>query len=92
MELDTVVQQMPLNWLPLPTTLSALTDIVHATTLDEEEWQCYAPWRFFYADYQQLQQDINSSNIQELFEVEWTKVYTCCQLSQNTCIKLMIGI
>lgn len=69
-QLDNIVKQMPLSWLPLPITMDTLSDVAQQMYLGgsshssvsslsfDEEWQKsrYLPWRFSYLDYQHFQQ------------------------------------
>lgn len=82
--IDKIVQQMPLSWLPLPITSSTLSDVAQQTynvSSFDQEWQNlrFLPWRFFYLDYQHLNQELNSTtaivqDVTELMQLEWNKV------------------
>ncbi|PHZ13109.1 uncharacterized protein RHIMIDRAFT_237135 [Rhizopus microsporus ATCC 52813] len=83
--MDSVVDHLPLSWLPLPITQSALSDVARAcvsNTSFEQEFKelKYAPWRFSYLDYYQLQRDITtislSQTVAKRFEAEWSKVHS----------------
>ena len=81
--MDSVIDHLPLSWLPLPATQSALSDVARAcvsNTSFEQEFEelKYAPWRFSYLDYYQLKRDITtislSLTVAKRFETEWSKV------------------
>jgi hypothetical protein len=81
--MDTIIDNFPIPWLPLPTTQSALCDMAY-TLQDhsrfDQDWKNsrFLPWRFFYLDYQHLQQMIKQHSdtlaIDRKLEDEWKKV------------------
>lgn len=66
------------SWLPIPTCADTLSDIVSSNQFNQN-WKNarFLPWRFFYIDYQVLQQEIlnrNDSNIiAKKLQDGWTK-------------------
>lgn len=76
---EKTTDQMPLPWLPLPTTQSSLSDVarqIYDGSSFDQEWKDlrFIPWRFFYLDYHHLQKDIVYGNIAKRLETEWSKV------------------
>lgn len=76
---EKTTDQMPLPWLPLPTTQSSLSDVarqIYDGSSFDQEWKDlrFIPWRFFYLDYHHLQKDIVYGNIAKRLETEWNKV------------------
>ncbi|KAG1151396.1 hypothetical protein G6F38_001332 [Rhizopus arrhizus] len=82
--MDKIIDHLPLSWLPLPTTQSALSDVAQmyvSKSLFEQEFKDlrYMPWKFNYLDYSQLQQYIDtissSKVVAKRIELEWIKVH-----------------
>lgn len=81
--MDTIIESFPVPWLPLPTTQSALSDMVYISQNSsrfDQDWKYsrFMPWRFYYLDYFHLQQiikqDADKITINRKLEDEWKKV------------------
>lgn len=97
--LDDIVKQMPLSWLPPPTTIGTLTDVAQQMSPSGSvsslsfngEWQNsrYLPWRFSYLDYQHFQQLLTKDQstpqfTEETISFEYNKVLTSYYFKQAT--------
>lgn len=75
-----MIEQMPLQWVPLPSTQSSLSDVSRQvfdnTSSFDQEWKDlrFLPWRFFYLDYEHLQHGLMYANLFKKLETEWNKV------------------
>jgi hypothetical protein len=83
--MDTIIENLPIPWLPLPNTQSGLCDVAYTlqdnTSLQfDQDWKDlrFLPWRFFYLDYlhlqRMIQQHSNTVIIDRKLEDEWKKV------------------
>jgi hypothetical protein len=86
-------------WLPVPTCVDTLSDIVSLNQFDQK-WNNtrFLPWRFFYVDYQVIQQEIlNRSDkniIAKKLQDDWTKASIYyqqeCALHLHQCTNIYI--
>ncbi|KAI9263855.1 hypothetical protein EDC94DRAFT_606351 [Helicostylum pulchrum] len=72
--------EMPVTWLPLPTTQSSLSDVarqIYDGSSFDQEWKDlrHEPWRFYYLDYHHFKTVILYGKISDELEAGWEKVY-----------------
>ncbi|KAI8986380.1 VTC domain-containing protein [Pilobolus umbonatus] len=81
---DRVIEEMPLQWLPVPNSQSALMDVAqlyeYDTPLFDTEWASlvHPYWRYSYLDYHHIKEGMKINTKEDIcmkLENEWNKVY-----------------